>query len=191
MRALEPEVFDAVWGAVRALLPAASRFHPLGCHRPRICDEVCFRGLMIRLVTGASWVDVEAIMDFEVSDTTLRARRDEWIAAGVFDELCKEASAAFDRIVGLDLEEVALDGSLHKAPCGGEGTGPNPTDRSKIGWKWSVASERHGVPIGWAIRLRLGPAQDVGLTRRPAGCAGRIDRGSGRPRVHSGTLTPA
>ena len=151
MRAFKPEVFDAVWGAVRALLPAAGRFHPLGCHRPRIPDEVCFRAFMIRLVTGASWVDVEAIMDFEVSDTTLRARRDEWIAAGVFDELCKEASAAFDRIVGLDLEEVALDGSLHKAPCGGEGTGPNPTDRAKIGWKWSVASERHGVPIGWAI----------------------------------------
>ena len=106
---------------------------------------------MIRLVTGASWVDVEAIMGFEVSDTTLRARRDEWIAAGVFDELCKEALAAFDRIVGLDLEEVALDGSLHKAPCGGEGTGPNPTDRAKIGWKRSVASERHGVPVGWAI----------------------------------------
>ena len=79
-------------------------------------------------------------MGFEVSDTTLRARRDEWIAAGVFDELCKEALAAFDRIVGLDLEEVALDGSLHKAPCGGEGTGPNPTDRAKIGWKWSVAT---------------------------------------------------
>ena len=119
MRAFKPEVFDAVWGAVRALLPAASRFHPLGCHRPRICDEVCFRGFMIRLVTGASWVDVEAIMGFEVSDTTLRARRDEWIAAGVFDELCKEALAAFDRIVGLDLEEVALDGSLHKAPLRG------------------------------------------------------------------------
>ena len=151
MRAFKPEVFDAVWGAVRALLPAAARFHPLGCHRPRICDEVCFRAFMIRLATGASWVDVEAIMGFEVSDTTLRARRDEWIAAGVFDELCKEALAAFDRIVGLDLEEVALDGSLHKAPCGGEGIGPNPTDRAKIGWKWSVASERHGVPVGWAI----------------------------------------
>jgi len=40
---------------------------------------------------------------------------------------------------------------LHKAPYGGEGTGPNPTDRAKLGWKWSVASERHGVPIGWAI----------------------------------------
>ncbi len=82
---------------------------------------------MIRLVTGVSWVDIEAILDFAVSDTTLRARRDEWINAGVFDELVTEALAAFDRIIGLDLGDVALDGSLHKAPYGGEGTGPNPT----------------------------------------------------------------
>ena len=34
---------------------------------------------------------------------------------------------------------------------GGEGIGPNPTDPGNSGWKWSVASERHGVPIGWAI----------------------------------------
>jgi hypothetical protein len=45
---------------------------------------------------------------------------------------------------------VSLDGSLHKAPYGGEGTGSNPTDRAKLGWKWSVASETHGIPIGWA-----------------------------------------
>jgi hypothetical protein len=106
---------------------------------------------LIRLVTGASWVDIEAILNYQVSDTTLRARRDEWIAAGVFEQLKAEATAAFDRIVGLDLTEVSLDGSLHKAPYGGEGTGPNPIDRAKLGWKWSVASERHGVPIGWSI----------------------------------------
>ena len=106
---------------------------------------------MIRLVTGASWVDIEAILDFAVSDTTLRARRDEWINAGVFDDLVTEALAAFDRIIGLDLGDVALDGSLHKAPYGGEGTGPNPTDRAKLGWKWSVACDRHGIPIGWVI----------------------------------------
>ena len=86
-----------------------------------------------------------------MSDTTLRARRDEWIDAGVFEALKNEALAAFDRIIGLDLDDVALDGSLHKAPCGGEGTGPNPTDRAKLGWKWSVATDRHGIPIGWAI----------------------------------------
>ena len=70
---------------------------------------------------------------------------------GCSKQLKSEALAAFDRIIGLDLSEVSLDGSLHKAPYGGEGTGPNPTDRGKLGWKWSVASERHGVPIGWTI----------------------------------------
>jgi len=118
----------------------------------RGCPTGCaFGGFLIRLTTGSSWVDVEAILDHRVSDTTLRARRDEWIAAGVFEALKAEAIAAFDRIIGLDLTEVSVDGSLHKAPYGGEGTGPNPTDRGKLGWKWSVAAERHGVPIGWAI----------------------------------------
>jgi transposase len=151
MRALEPEVVDAVWSAVEALVPARDDVHPLGCHRPRVSDRLCFRGMLIRLVTGASWVDIEAILDFAVSDTTLRARRDEWIDAGVFDQLVAEALAAFDRIIGLELGDVALDGSLHKAPYGGEGTGPNPTDRAKLGWKWSVACDRHGIPIGWTI----------------------------------------
>ena len=78
------------------------------------------------MVTGSSWVDIEAIMNFEVSDTRLRTRRDEWIQAGVFDRLAAEARAGYDRIIGLDLDVVAIDGSLHKAPGGGEGTGPSP-----------------------------------------------------------------
>jgi len=151
MRALEPEVVDAIWAAVEPLLPPRSETHPLGCHRPRVPDRLCLWGILIRLVTGSSWVDVEAILEHRVSDTTLRARRDEWITAGVFDQLAGEAEAAYDRIVGLDLSDVSIDGSLHKAPYGGEDTGPNPTDRAKLGWKWSVASERAGIPIGWVV----------------------------------------
>src|SRR3954453_7177233 len=150
MRALEAEVVEAVWAATEPLLPTPP-VHPLGCHRPRVSDRWCLWALLIRLTTGASWVDIEAMLDHQVSDTTLRARRDEWIAAGVFEQLRAEALAAFDPIVGLDLSEVAIDGSLHKAPYGSEGTGPNPTDRGKLGWKWSVAVDRHGVPIGWTI----------------------------------------
>ena len=151
MLALEPEVINAVWAAIEGLLPPRTDNHPLGCHRPRVPDRLCFRGLLIRLTTGSSWVDIEAILDHQVSDTTLRGRRNEWIAAGVFDRLVTEARAAFDKIIGLDLTEVALDGSLHKAPYGGESTGPNPCDRGKCGWKWSVAVDRHGIPLGWAI----------------------------------------
>jgi len=151
MRALEPEVVDVLFATIEPLLPPPDDTHPLGCHRRRAPDRLCFRGILIRLVTGSSWVDIEAILDHQVSDTTLRTRRDEWIDAGVFDQLKTEALAAFDRIVGLDLDDVSLDGSLHKAPYGGEGTGPNPTDRGKLGWKWSVASDMHGIPIGWVI----------------------------------------
>src|SRR4051812_20054970 len=117
MRALEAEVVEAVWAATEPLLPTPP-VHPLGCHRPRVSDRLCLWALLIRLTTGASWVDVEAILDHQVSDTTLRSRRDEWIHAGVFEQLKAEALAAFDRIVGLDLAGVALHGSLHKAAYG-------------------------------------------------------------------------
>jgi transposase len=144
-------VADAVWAAIEGLIPPSRDDHPLGCHRRRVPHRLCFWGILIRLVTGSSWVDIEQILDGQVSDTTLRSRRDEWIEAGVFESLKNEATAAFDRVIGLDLSEVSLDGSLHKAPYGGEGTGPNPTDRAKLGWKWSVAVEAHGIPIGWVI----------------------------------------
>ncbi len=150
MRALDPEVVDAVWAAVEALIPVPpADDHPLGCHRRRVPDRVCFEGILIRLATGCAWVDVEALMGHAVSDTTLRARRNEWIAEGVFEALAAEALGAYDRVIGFDLSECAVDASLHKAPAGGEGTGPNPTDRGKSGWKWSLFADRNGVPLGW------------------------------------------
>lgn len=149
MQALDPRVFNAVWAAVEPLLPArAPDTHPLGCHRGRIADRDCFYALLLRLVTGCSWRTAGRLG--RGGATTLRARRDAWLAADLFDRLLEEALAAYDRSIGLDLSEVALDGSTHKAPCGGEGTGPNPTDRGKSGWKWSVATDRAGIPIGWA-----------------------------------------
>jgi transposase len=150
MRALDPEVVDAVWAAIEPLVPVSAGTHPLGCHRRRVPDRVIFEGILIRLVTGCSWEDTERLIHRAASDTTLRARRDEWMAAAVFDQLVAEAIAAYDRIVGLDLSDCAVDGSQHKAPAGGEGTGPNPTDRGKRGWKWSLFADRAGIPLGWA-----------------------------------------
>ena len=115
MRALSKTVVDAIWVAIEPLLPRAPDRHPLGCHRPRVCDRLCFRGVIIGLVTGCSWETVEMILDGAVSDTTLRSRRDEWAAAGVFDQIADEAIAAWDRIVGLRLPDVCVDGSTHKA----------------------------------------------------------------------------
>ena len=68
----------------------------------------------------------------------------------MFELIAAEAIAAYDRIVGLDLDDVCIDGSTHKAPCGGEGTGKSPVDRRKLGWKWSIATDGAGIPGGWA-----------------------------------------
>lgn len=106
---------------------------------------MCFEGILRRLVTGCSW-DVAARIS-GAGETTLRRRRTEWNAAGVFERLRVEALAAYDKVVGLDLSEIAIDGSQHKALFGGEGTGPNPTDRAKSGWKWSISTDRSGIPL--------------------------------------------
>jgi hypothetical protein len=176
--ALHPRVVDAVWTAVAPLLPSRPvDRHPLGCHRPRIADRVCFTGILVRLVTGCSWEVAGRLVG--VSETTLRRRRDEWVAAGVFEALCDEAIAGYERIIGLDLSEVSIDGSVHKAPCGGQGTGRTPTDRGKLGWKWSLATDRWGdaatgtrdkPPLGlglrWAVERSNSWFSNFGQLRR-------------------------
>ena len=151
MRALDPEVLNTVWAAIESLVPVPVDEHPLGCHRTRSADRDCFEVMLVRLATGCSWEDAERLCGNKVSDTTVRQRRDEWLTAGVFDAIVEEAMRSYDRVIGLDLCDVAVDGSLHKSPCGGEGTGRNPTDRGKLGWKWSILTDRHGIPIGWTI----------------------------------------
>jgi Transposase DDE domain len=87
------------------------------------------------------------IADQTCSATTLRRRRDEWITLGVADQLHRLALAAYDRMHGLDLEQLVIDGCITKAPCGGQVAGPSPVDRRKQGLKRSVATEADGVPL--------------------------------------------
>ena len=43
---------------------------------------------------------------------------------------------------------MAVDGCLTKAPCGGEVSGRNPTDRGKLGIKRSTLVDADGLPLG-------------------------------------------
>ena len=61
MRALEPEVFDAVFEQTESLLPAPPDHHPLGCHRPRVPDRIC---LWAMLVSTAIRISPQAAMYF-------------------------------------------------------------------------------------------------------------------------------
>jgi transposase len=120
--ALPSFILEPLWVQVAALLPARQVHHPPGCHRARIADHSC-------------------------SATTLPRRRDEWITAGVAEQLRLTVLAAYDRMHGLELEQLAVDGCTTKAPCGGQVAGPSPVDRGKQGLKRSVAVEAGGIPL--------------------------------------------
>ena len=117
-------------------------------------------------------------------------RRDEWIAAGVFDQLRAEALAAFDRIVGLDLTEVAIDGQPAQGPLRWRRT-PAPTrvtgaNRAGSGRSRSTV---HGIPT------RLGQSTaPTATTSRPVDptldavaanrvCSIDIETAASRPRL--------
>jgi len=143
--AIPPYIIDPVWEQFSALLPGRKVDHPLGCHRSRIPDRVVFEKLVQVLVFGCAY---RRIADESCSATTLRDRRDEWIACAVIETLRQIALDAYDRFIGLELADVAVDGCITKAPCGGEKAGKNPVDRGKQGIKRSTAVDARGIPIG-------------------------------------------
>ncbi len=146
MPAIQSYFIEPIWEQFSALLPTRETKHPLGCHKPRIPDKVVFEKLLQILVFGCAYW---RIADESCSETTLRRRRDEWIELGVMDALREMALAAYDRAIGLELADLAVDGCITKAPCGGEKAGKSPVDRrGKQGIKRSTAVDGGGIPIG-------------------------------------------
>ncbi len=145
MPALPPYIMEPIWEQFCALLPEHKTNHPLGCHKRRIPDRLVFERLVQILVFGCAY---ERIADASCSESTLRRRRDEWIDLGLMERLREISLEAYDRLIGLELSEVAVDGCLTKAPCGGQKAGRNPVDRGKMGVKRSMAVDASGVPVG-------------------------------------------
>jgi transposase len=140
-------LLEPLWDQFAALLPPRPVYapsHPLGCHRQRIPDQIIFEKLVQVLRFGCSY---EAIADCACSATTIRERRDEWIKAGIFARVKQIVLEAYDRIVGLALEEIIVDGCIAKAPGGGECAGRSPVDRGKQGMKRSSMTGGYGIPL--------------------------------------------
>ncbi len=144
MPAVPSCILDPIRDQFLALLPAREDRHPWGCHNPRISDAVVFDRLVQALVFGCGY---ERAADQDCSATTLRRRRDEWIAAGVMETLRLLVLAAYDRMIGLELDQLSADGCIAKAPSGGECAGKSPVCRAKQGIKRSQLTDSHGIPL--------------------------------------------
>ena len=179
MPALPSSILEPLWVQVSALLPTRPDTHPLGCHRPRIADRVVFDKLIQVLVFGCGY---RRIADHTCSATTLRRRRDEWISTGVAERLRLEVLAAYDQLFGLELAQLAVDGCITKAPCGGQTAGPSPVDRRKQGLKRSVAVEAGGIPL--AALPAPANHRDDGLLAATLDAIGAVGPLPAQPVVH-------
>src|SRR5579859_1495446 len=146
--ALPSWLTEPLWDQFAALLPERPVYaetHPLGCHRPYIHDRTVFDKLVQILVFGCGY---RKAADERCSATTIRDRRNKWIELGVFERLELIVLEAYDRIIGLALDDIPVDGCHTKAVSGGECAGPSPVDRRKGGLKRSTATDGNGIPLG-------------------------------------------
>ena len=179
-------LFEPLWVQFSALLPErplVSPTHPLGCHRQRIPDRVVFEPVIAALVHGSGY---ERIASEGCSDATIRRRLKEWAAAGLSEQVHTLALRAYDRMIGLELDDLAVDGCITKAPGGGEVAGRAPVDRGKQGLKRSIVTAATGLPLhlvsAGATRhespvLEPTLAGRDKLDRRPEDLTVQLDRG--------------
>jgi Putative transposase of IS4/5 family (DUF4096)/Transposase DDE domain len=140
-------LLEPLWVQFSALLPehpVVAPGHPLGCHRRRVPDRLVFEHVIAALVHGSGY---ERIASRGCSDRTIRRRLQQWAAAGLAEQVHTLALVAYERMIGLDLEDLAVDGCMTKAPSGGQAAGRSPVDRGKQGLKRSVLTEGAGVPV--------------------------------------------
>ena len=90
--------------------------HPWGCHRRRIPDRVVFDHVLAAVVHGSGY---ERIAAPGCSDRTIRRRLLDWAEREVGVELLKAALAAYNQMIGLDLDDLSSDGSITNRPAEG------------------------------------------------------------------------
>lgn len=148
MPLIPASLIEPVWVEFAALIGTEDRpeydpSHPLGCHRHRVADRVVFDCVIAALVHGSGY---ERVAVPGCSDRTIRRRLEDWATKGVTQDLLKATLTAYDRVLGLDLEDLAVDGSITKSVGGGDVSGRSPVDRGKQGTKRSVVVDAAGIP---------------------------------------------
>jgi hypothetical protein len=142
---------------------------------------VVFEHLIDALVHGSGY---ERITTAACSDRTIRRRLKTWAEAGVVQRVYAIALSAYDLIIGLEPDDLSVDGCITKALCGGDKSGPAggpPQGRPET--LGGHGSSRH--PAGHRLRRReparlpatgtdLGGSQDSGRTL-PARVTSHLD----------------
>ena len=85
------------------------------------------------------------------SGSTCHRRFQQWIKLDIFKRIWVKLLKEYDNKRGIDWIWQSLDSISIKSPLGGAMTGNNPTDRSKIGTKRHILTDKQGIPLSAII----------------------------------------
>jgi putative transposase len=139
-------VSDELWDEIRLILPSEKPNNTIG--RPAVSFRKVLDGILYVLRTGCQWKMLPKEFG---SGSTCHRRFQQWSISKVFQRLWSRLLKVYDGIVGIQWKWQSLDSISVKAPLGKEMTGPNPTDRDKLGTKRHVLTDGQGIPLAVVI----------------------------------------
>jgi hypothetical protein len=148
-----PNSLGEQFAALLSPQPSVAPSHSLGRHRRRIPERVVFEHVIADLVHGAGY---ERIATPGCSDRTIRRRLHEWAAPGVAEQSHTLALQAYDKMIGLEWEDLAVAGRITKAAGGGAGAGRSPVNRVKEGTKIRSSLMGAAFPCIWSVPAPIG-----------------------------------
>jgi|SRR5579871_1289489 len=137
-------ISDDLWEAIAPLLPEHKNTHRFGGGRPRKPDRVCMEAILFVLRTGCQWKALDATKFCPAS--TAHDRFQEWVQAGVFQDLWEHGLMAYDDWKGIDWSWLSMDGCMTKAPLGGEKDRQKPHRPGQEGQQAQPADRGRGHP---------------------------------------------
>jgi transposase len=107
-------------------------------------------GIVFVLKTGIDWDDLPAELGWGCGKTCKNTLK-TWQAAGIWERLHHLLLEELQEADQIDWSHGAVDSTKARALGGGDDTGPNPTDRSKLGTKHHVLTDAQGIPLATTV----------------------------------------
>jgi transposase len=136
-----PEKF---YELAQPMLPPEKEIGPEGGRRPK-SHRTVLKVIWFVLVTSCRWKDVPQEMG--CCGETARTRLQEWERAGIGGQLHHVLLTMLNHEKQLHLDKAIIDTTHVRAFGGGDATGPSPVDRRKKGTKYTLLTDRDGVPL--------------------------------------------
>jgi len=142
----KPLLPDGLWQEIEPLLPPPKprRFRFPG--RKPLERRKVLTGIIFVLKTGMAWDDLPPDLGLGCG-RTCHDYLQNLQKAKVWEQLHTRLLSQLNHAGYLDWNLGIVDSTSAKAPLGGAETGPNPTDRRKLGSKLHVLTDAQGIPV--------------------------------------------